>query len=1489
MSTEHPANYLTIFNGDGDAVQATLDQVLETMKEQLGGENPATLTISNGSIIPASGACALNAESGSSDDLSNIDTTNLMEGQLLLLWPADESTSITVKHQAGGAGQITLRNSTDLVLNATDKYVLLQRLVDDWEEAGHLGNIADPADMKRLEAVREGVTLSRENDVLDLNKGAVEVHQEAGGSDHTVSGTIVTMTAAADLVGTLVFGDICYVDSTGKLKKADADTVATTTSVVMAMETMAADASGSVLLRGFVRDDSWSWTTGGVVYASDTAGGLTQTPGSGAVLGIATSATRMHFTPDKTLTTRQLWMDEDAGGADLTASGAITSLTAGANLSFGDLCYVDSTGMKKVDASEADTNPVEAMALATITSGQSGTFLVRGFVRDDSWSWTKGGVVYATGTTGGMTQSDASGPVVGVATASNLMHFTPDKTLSTRQVRLNEDAGGADLTASGTVVTLTAGEALGFGDVCYLDSVSGKYKKADVDDVATFPGIVMALETINADASGMFLLRGFVRDDSWSWTTGAVIYGSATEGGLSQAASSGAVLGVATGSKYIHFTPDKAVVSQQLAMELNEEADGDHTASGITVDMTAAENKDEDDQDVNLVFGDVCYVGSDGKLWKATAHIATDTPVRAMALATISKNTKGKVLLTGFVRDDTWDWTVGGLVYLSADTGQLTQTKPTGTGEMIQAVGVATHADRIFFDPNSCFTRNDGELRGVFFYPYEVSNSCMFEGSDSTYLSYTPATGGTQTKGTISFWIKRASLDGTVQKLFDAGQDDLRIDANENLVATVWDETTSRYNQLTTSMKLRDPGQWLHVVMQWNTTLPSAADMVTMWVNGVEPDYSSTSYGLNQGDSLELFKNVAHTISQSGGNGFDGYIAEFCMCEDTAYTASDFGVDTNGIWTPKDVSGLTFGTRGCYLDFADANDLGDDESGNFNDWTESVLAAANQSTDTPTNNFCTLNPLTEQSAFTYSDGNLKLLKTSVPTHDIETATFMINPEIGYWYWEAKWVNKTGSDHFGILGADVTDMDTYLYSGDGYSYNYSGTKGNQNSVSAYGATFTDGDILSCAVGDGKIWFAKNGVWQNSGVPAITGGSGEAYSGITGNYVPAMSGDTNLCEVEFNFGGTNIFTIASGNADDNGYGNFEYAPPTGFMALCSANLQDGAGTDPVVGEAIGNEGFYLESFSHNGTTHAITLPWDTDTDDTMVMVKNVDGAAEKWWVADTVRGNGKYISIDASTAETSSANSISFSGSTVTLGSDFSAKTYILSAFRSGAAYGFDIVTYSGTGVAQNVSHSLGATPQVMLTKSLGANNWGIYHHAAKASATPEQYTANPDLTSAFSAASTYWDDTAPTPTLFRVGTASVPNHSGNTMIAYLWTGIEGFSCFSGYEGNNNADGPFVNCGFRPAFGVIKNSDAATQWVVTTTEPNGANNPLGESAPPTDCLYFTTGILTGGFDMDYVSNGIKLRISGAGDAYTNAASNDYIVMAWAAQPFKYANAR
>jgi hypothetical protein len=426
MSTEHPTNYLTLCAGGSDEIQGSLNEFLASMKEQLGGEDPSTQTISSGSITPTNGAHAVDAETGSSDDLSHVVTTNLVEGQLLLLWPVDGKT-ITVKHEAGGAGQITLSCGHDLVMDDTANYVLLQRQGDDWQETGRLGDFAD---LKRLEAVNDGVMLSQEGDMIDLNKGSVKVHAEAGGADHTASGTISSLTAGE----ALAFGDICYPKSDGKYWKADADDVADTPSVVMALETIAADASGSFLLRGFARDDSWSLTVGGAVYASTTAGSLTQTSG-GAVLGVATNAVRIHFTPGMaagaTQAAGEVEFDADAGGADHTASGITMSMTAGEALVFGNVCYLKSDGkLWKANADSSTTMPATFMALETIAVDATGDVLVHGVARDDTWDWTVGGAVYASTTDGGLTQTVPSTTeeyvqVVGLATHADRVLFNP--------------------------------------------------------------------------------------------------------------------------------------------------------------------------------------------------------------------------------------------------------------------------------------------------------------------------------------------------------------------------------------------------------------------------------------------------------------------------------------------------------------------------------------------------------------------------------------------------------------------------------------------------------------------------------------------------------------------------------------------------------------------------------------------------------------------------------------------------------------------------------------------------------------------------------------------------------------------------------------------------------------------------------------------------------------------------------------------------------
>jgi hypothetical protein len=593
----------------------------------------------------------------------------------------------------------------------------------------------------------------------------------------------------------------------------------------------------------------------------------------------------------------------------------------------------------------------------------------------------------------------------------------------------------------------------------------------------------------------------------------------------------------------------------QGMVKIDELAGGaDHTASGVVTTMTAGED---------LLFGEVCYLNpTDGKLWKANAASLTEVPVFAMALedVDVSVNASGNVLLSGFARDDTWDWTVGGPVYLDATAGALTQTAPTGSGRWVQAVGVATNADRIFFDLNRSFTQNEGELLQGF-YPHGIAKSCLFVSGDSTNLSYTPASAGDQKKWTISFWVKRVNLPGN-EALFIAGNSYIMFNGSNQFTALFYNSDTSRSVQRITTPVYRDPSSYLHVVVQVDTAQVVDADKMTIWINGNEiTEFVASINTINDGENVQMSSTVAHSWGALQTTRYeDCYLAEACLCDGQAYSASDFGMSKNGIWCPKDISGLTFGTRGWHLDFVEALDLGKDVSGSGNNWSENNIGPANQSTDTPTNNFCTMNTLDSHPSITLSDGNLNVLGPSSGNSFDSRSTFAIS-ESGKWYVEVELVQAAQNTLLGVagenwdwIGWNTTNPSVLIDCYNGYKGDLwvDGTKVVDD---MFGTNMSAGDIVMFALDrdNAKMWIGRNGAWYNSGNPAAEINETRALD------VDATSISAGLynssSEVAWNFGNPPLATtIVSGNADDNGYGNFEYAPPTGFLALCSANMDE-----------------------------------------------------------------------------------------------------------------------------------------------------------------------------------------------------------------------------------------------------------------------------------------------------------------------------------------------
>jgi hypothetical protein len=450
---------------------------------------------------------------------------------------------------------------------------------------------------------------------------------------------------------------------------------------------------------------------------------------------------------------------------------------------------------------------------------------------------------------------------------------------------------------------------------------------------------------------------------------------------------------------------------------------------------------------------------------------------------------------------------------------------------------------------------------------------------DTPYFNKTPSAGD-RAKWTFSCWFKLGNIPGAssthgilVSGGASADQSTIRIDG-QVIDWVEWDQSGSAtQGRLITNRVFRDPTAWYHLVCTWDSDNGTEGSRMKMYINGVrETSFSTGTYPTSGYDSA-MNSNVLHEIGRQSWNSsqyFDGYFAEMAFCDGQAYAASDFGEfdeDSPTIWKPKDISGLTFGSRGWYLDFEDSGDLDDDESGNGNDWTANNLAATDQAVDTPTNNFCTLNPLVRLGAHsTLSEGNCFWTLSSAGYESVHS-TFAVNS--GKWYCEFKFIS--GSHQY--TGITASELLTGLYesviSGDSnIMYNHAGNKQIGNSSdgaaqSSYGSTYTSGDIVGMALDydNNYMYFAKNNTWQNSGDPesGATGTGGLALPSTTHSYAFGMSkyasGGSGTAGA--NFGGCPPFSLSSAANDENGYGLFEYAPPDGFLALCSKNLGSDGG--------------------------------------------------------------------------------------------------------------------------------------------------------------------------------------------------------------------------------------------------------------------------------------------------------------------------------------------
>ena len=449
---------------------------------------------------------------------------------------------------------------------------------------------------------------------------------------------------------------------------------------------------------------------------------------------------------------------------------------------------------------------------------------------------------------------------------------------------------------------------------------------------------------------------------------------------------------------------------------------------------------------------------------------------------------------------------------------------------------------------------------------YNIDNSCKFTRADSPYMHITPGGDGNLKIFTVSFWVKRGNLNGGTsgtdrEVIFSNATNDQISFHNDDLCFL---EDGS--DRAITNMKFRDFSAWYHIVMAFDTNQSTDTNRHKVYVNGVQIDQSTGFSTMTYvAEDLEMGFGKGSEMMSVGRSEFDdnrhfnGYLSEFYYINGTMLDHTSFGEfdsDSPTIWKPKKFSG-SFGTNGFYLDFEDSANLGNDANGGT-DLTEVNLAAADQATDTPTNNFAVLNPLIEHFptyVTTYSEGNLDATRSDTGSG---LSTIMVTS--GKWYAEFKLITLgSGKSVIGAVSYDLTagvvsSGGENSSSNSGVCYRSDGKKRIDGGTAAtYGDSFVANDIISIALNldDGECTFYKNGTAQASGT-ALSGFSTASAFAID------CKGGGSTWKWSANFGNPSpSYTISSGNADANGYGNFEYSVPTNYYALCTKNLAEFGG--------------------------------------------------------------------------------------------------------------------------------------------------------------------------------------------------------------------------------------------------------------------------------------------------------------------------------------------
>ena len=791
------------------------------------------------------------------------------------------------------------------------------------------------------------------------------------------------------------------------------------------------------------------------------------------------------------------------------------------------------------------------------------------------------------------------------------------------------------------------------------------------------------------------------------------------------------------------------------------------------------------------------------------------------------------------------------------------------------------------------------------FYDYEIENSFRLESSSNHNLARTPASAGNRQTWTLSFWWKRAKiLNG--QPLFGWGN------TNQNTVFAIatyagnstWDiydyNNGSDRMAVSWSNKVRDPAAWYHIVLRIDTTQATASNRVRLYINGEAAD-SSGGRSSYPSQNLSLFANnntTAYVGRDPYNTNGEGYFADVNFIDGQSLDPTSFAETKSGVWVPKEYTG-SYGTNGYFLKFQNSAALGTDSSGNSNNFTVYNASSIDQMPDTPTNNFNTFSSVVRFNSGSLSEGSLKS-SSVVGGASNQGPCSTYNVKSGKWYFEFRITGGSEPRSIGA-GTAVARIDNSLRYGRGLVYVYNGGIYNLNGSLEQGGLAlpatndvfgfaTDMDNSTCQV-------YRNGSTYGNQV-SFSGNSlaDTGFMGCMHNHGSSSSNST----IVVNYGQDSTFagaTTAGGYADDNGYGDFKYAPPSGFLAMCSQNLPDPA-IDPVADDTP-EDYFNTVLYTGTGSTQSITGVGFAP-DFSWFKGRNLGEAHN---LVDSVRGDNLRLRSNVTTAEAVATVTLDSDGFTLGTqtetnnnGSSFVAWNWkaggtavsntdgsITSSVSANTDAGFSIVTYTGNATAgATIGHGLLSAPEMIILKNRDrSSDFQVYHKDVTPNAPPTHVVW-------LNAASgrqdqSRFNDTTPTSSVFYIGPNTAENQSGEDFVAYCFHSVDGFSKVGKYTGNGSADGAFIYTGFRPAWILIKRIDSSGSWHIIDNKRIGYNDSnrvlISDISSGEQTNYSVQ-------ERDILSNGFKMRDSNSG---TNASGGAYLYLAIAENPFKYANAR